>query len=88
MVVVLVLLPALGRTGNDAASWAQIAVALIAFLLLRIAQSAQFAVCSPLRFAEAVRTNLMHRKPLDRLLATDHHTKPQNDVQQMALQWS
>jgi monovalent cation:H+ antiporter-2, CPA2 family len=28
MVVVLVLLPALGRTGNDAASWAQIAVAL------------------------------------------------------------
>jgi hypothetical protein len=66
----------------------QIAVALIAFLLLRIAQSAQFAVCSPLRFAEAVRTNLMHRKPLDRLLATDHHTKPQNDIQQMELQWS
>jgi len=28
MVVVLVLLPALGHTGNDAASWAQIAVAL------------------------------------------------------------
>ena len=28
MVVVLVLLPAIGHTGNDAASWAQIAVAL------------------------------------------------------------
>src|SRR5947199_925349 len=40
----------------------QIAVALIAFLLLRLAQTAQKAVASPLRFARLVRANLMHRK--------------------------
>ena len=39
----------------------QIAVALIAFLLLRLAQAAQHAVESPLAFARLVRTNLMHR---------------------------
>jgi hypothetical protein len=66
----------------------QIAVALIAFLLLRMAQIAQVAIHSPLRFAEAVRTNLMHRKSLDRLLAADHHTEPPHNIQQMALQWS
>ena len=46
----------------------QIAVALIAFLLLRLAQAAQKTITSPLRFARLVRANLMHRKPLDRLL--------------------
>src|SRR5712691_4083111 len=46
----------------------QIAVALIAFLLLRMAQAAQQAVASPLAFACLVRANLMHRRPLDRLL--------------------
>jgi IS4 transposase len=46
----------------------QIAVALIAFLLLRLAQAAQKAIASPLRFARLVRANLMHKKPLDRLL--------------------
>ncbi len=46
----------------------QIAVALIAFLLLRLAQAAQKAVASPLRFARLVRANLMHKKPLDSLL--------------------
>jgi len=46
----------------------QIAVALIAFLLLRLAQAAQKAVQRPLDFARLVRTNLMHRRPLDRLL--------------------
>ena len=40
----------------------QIAVALIAFLLLRLAQAAQKAVHSPLDFARLVRTNLMHRR--------------------------
>jgi hypothetical protein len=54
-------------------------------VLLRIAQTAQVAIHSPLRFAEAVRTNLMHRKSLDQLLATDHDTKPLHDLQQMAL---
>jgi hypothetical protein len=46
----------------------QIAVALIAFLILRMAQAAQNIVHSPLEFARLVRTNLMHRRPIDRLL--------------------
>jgi hypothetical protein len=46
----------------------QIAVALIAFLLLRLAQAAQNVVQSPLAFARLVRANLMHRRSLDRLL--------------------
>src|SRR3979490_3301030 len=46
----------------------QIAVALIAFLILRMAASLQKAVRSPLQFARLVRTNLMHRRPLDQLL--------------------
>jgi Transposase DDE domain/Domain of unknown function (DUF4372) len=46
----------------------QIAIALIAFLILRLAQLAQKAVHSPLEFARLVRTNLMHRRPIDRLL--------------------
>ena len=46
----------------------QIAVALIAFLILRMAQAAQKAVQSPLEFARLVRANLMHRRILDRLL--------------------
>jgi IS4 transposase len=46
----------------------QIAVALIAFLLLRLAQAAQKAVRRPLDFARLVRSNLMHKRRLDRLL--------------------
>ena len=46
----------------------QIAVALIAFLLLRLAQAAQKAIKSPLVFARLVRANLMHRSRIDRLL--------------------
>ena len=46
----------------------QIAVALIAHLILRLAQAAQKTVRSPLEFARLVRTNLMHRRPIDRLL--------------------
>lgn len=46
----------------------QIAVALIAFLILRMAQMAQSAVLSPLEFARLVRANLLHRRPVDRLL--------------------
>jgi IS4 transposase len=46
----------------------QIAVALIAFLLLRLAQAAQHTIDSPLAFARLVRANLMHRRRLDRLL--------------------
>jgi hypothetical protein len=62
----------------------QIAVALIAFLLLRLAQAAQNAITSPLRFAGLVRTNLMLRKPLDRLLHPE--PIPIRDPTQLALQ--
>jgi hypothetical protein len=46
----------------------QIAVALIAFLILRMAQLAQNTVRSALEFARLVRTNLMHRRPINQLL--------------------
>jgi IS4 transposase len=49
----------------------QIAVALIAFLILRLAQAAQKIVHSPLAFARLVRTNLMHRRPLAELLSLE-----------------
>jgi len=64
----------------------QIAVALIAFLLIRLAQAAQKAVQSPLAFARLVRVNLMHRRRIDRLL----HSEPPSQLNcgQLALQWS
>src|SRR5919112_1334074 len=46
----------------------QIAVALIAFVLLRLAQATQDAIKSPLTFARLVRANLMHRRRIDQLL--------------------
>jgi len=46
----------------------QIAVALIAFLLLRLAQAVQKVVHRPLDFVRLVRANLLHRRPIDRLL--------------------
>ena len=73
----------LGRSEN--AVRIQIAVALIAFLLLRLAQAAQKTVQSPLAFARLVRANLMHRRRLDRLLHPDP-TPPLNP-NQLALKW-
>jgi len=64
----------------------QIAVALIAYLLLRLAQATQQAVKSPLVFARLVRVNLMHRKRIDRLLAPD--PGPGQPGPQMVLQWA
>jgi IS4 transposase len=46
----------------------QIAAALIAYLLLRLAQATQKIVLAPIEFARLVRLNLMHRRPIDRLL--------------------
>jgi hypothetical protein len=46
----------------------QIAVALIAFLLLRLAQAAQKVVPSPVVFSRLVRANLMHRRSINHLL--------------------
>ena len=65
----------------------QIAVALIAFLLLRLAQATQAAVTSPLEFARLVRTNLMLRRQIDRLLSSTPPPQPKNP-NQMALQWN
>jgi DDE family transposase/uncharacterized protein DUF4372 len=64
----------------------QIAVALIAFLLLRLAQPAHTTTKSPLAFARLVRANLMHRRRIDRLLQVE----PEHpiDINQLALQWS
>jgi IS4 transposase len=55
-----------GRSEN--AVRIQIAVALIAFLLLRLVHAAQRSVPGLLTFARLVRANLMHRRPFDRLL--------------------
>jgi hypothetical protein len=63
----------------------QIAVALIAFLLLRLAQATQKEVRSPLAFARLVRANLMHRRRIDRLLHPQPAAHP--DPNQLALQW-
>ena len=64
----------------------QIAVALIAFLLLHLAQTAQQAVQSPLAFARLVRANLMHRKRIDRLLEPEKID--QTTTNQMVLKWA
>ena len=71
---------------SDNAVKIQIAVALIAFLLLRMAQATQDAIASPLAFACLVRVNLMHRRRLDRLLETEPSTPFNPD--QLALQWN
>jgi hypothetical protein len=48
----------------------QIATALIAFLLLRLAHEANKIVPSPLAFARLIGINLMHRRPIAELLQT------------------
>jgi IS4 transposase len=50
----------------------QIAVALIVYLLLRMAQSRQALITSPLEFARLVRANLWHPRSLAHLA----HPKP------------
>jgi len=64
----------------------QIAVALIAFLLLRLAQATQNVVQSPLTFVRLIRANLMQRRRIDRLLLKDPEPLPNKD--QLLLQWA
>ena len=64
----------------------QIAVALIAYLLLQLAQADRKTVQSPLAFARLVRANLMHRRRTDRLIRPPPED-PKND-NQMVLQWA
>lgn len=47
----------------------QIAIALIAFLILRMAQQAKASAASLLTFTRLIRANLMHRRPLENLAA-------------------
>lgn len=56
----------LGRSEN--AVRIQIAVALIAYLLIRLAKDAVKIIDSPLAFARLIRANIMHKRALDQLL--------------------
>jgi IS4 transposase len=60
----------------------QISVALIAFLLLRLAQAAQKVALSPVMFSRLVRANLMHRRSINHLLEPPPAAP---DQQQMSL---
>ena len=64
----------------------QIAIALIAFLLLRLAHTTHKIAQSPLAFARLIRTNLMHRRRIDRLL--EPPADPPLNPAQLALQWN
>jgi len=52
----------------------QIAVALIAYLILQMAHQATRLVPAPLAFARLVRANLMHRRDLQKLVSTAPET--------------
>jgi hypothetical protein len=55
----------------------QIAVALIVFLLLRLAHNANRIVASPLAFARLIRANLMDRRTIAELLKPPQGLEPQ-----------
>ena len=55
----------------------QITIALIAFLLLRLAHDANKIVKSPVAFARLIRTNLMHRRAIAELLQAAPPPEPQ-----------
>jgi Transposase DDE domain/Domain of unknown function (DUF4372) len=63
----------------------QIAVALSAFVLLRLAHDANRIVNSPLAFARLIRANLMHRRSIAELLHPSPHRKPR--LQQTAFEF-
>jgi hypothetical protein len=63
----------------------QIAVALIAFLILRLAQATQNVVQSPIAFARLARSNLMHRRRIDHLLKP--RERPPASANQLVLNW-
>lgn len=60
----------------------QITVALIAFVLLRLAHDANQIVKSPLAFARLIRTNLMHRRAIAELL---HIPPPPSEAAQQTV---
>jgi Transposase DDE domain/Domain of unknown function (DUF4372) len=54
----------------------QIAVALIAYLLLRLAHAAQSSVDGLLAFTRLIKANLMHRRSIDNLADPPPHIRP------------
>ena len=62
----------------------QIAISLIAYLLLRLAHAAKKSSLTLLSFTRLVRSNLMQLKRIDRLLGDEIETPP--DDRQMAFQ--
>jgi hypothetical protein len=54
----------------------QITIALIAFLLLRLSHDANRIIKSPLAFARLIGANLMHRRPIAKLLSTSSPPTP------------
>ena len=69
----IVAVQGVGGLGHLGIQYAQrmgfVTVALIAFLLLRLAHDANRIVTSPLAFARLLRTNLMHRRAIAELSA-------------------
>jgi len=63
----------------------QITIALIAFLLLRLAHDANKIVKSPLVFARLIRANLMHRRSIALLL--DPLLRPNRELQQITFEF-
>jgi hypothetical protein len=63
----------------------QITIALIAFLLLRLAHDANKIVKSPLVFARLIRANLMHRRSIALLL--DSPLRPKREKQQIIFEF-
>ena len=61
----------------------QIFVALIAYILLRLAQATQKAIKQPLTFARLVRINLMHKRSIQSLKTPKQ--PPPKDTRQMSL---
>jgi hypothetical protein len=68
----------------------QIAVALITFLLIKLARAAQHATAEPTRFIRVVSGNIMHRRPLDQLRppTPDAEIAVARNDRQMTLLWA
>ena len=65
----------------------QIAVALIAFVLLKLAHNAQTIITSMTQFARLIRATILHRRPIDRLRTAHGQVDPvpRHSTRQMSL---
>lgn len=67
----------------------QVATALIAYLLLRLAHAAHKTPLSPLTFARLVRANLMHYRRIDQLLEPERPERRKPDhADQISFAWA